>query len=90
MQPDPVAAALAKWQAARSEQVEIEDQLEQARNGPRSRVVALLASVERLEIRAALLLAHAVKVRLACEDGWLDSETLTSTRMGLDDDLRER
>jgi hypothetical protein len=91
MQPDPAVAALANWQAARSEQLDVECQLDHARrDGPHSRFVELLVSLEQVVIRAALLLAHAVKVRRACEDGWLDSERLTSTRMGLEGDLRER
>lgn len=91
MQPDPAAAALANWNAARSEQLEVERQLEHARkHGPRARLAELLAVLDKLEVQSALLLAHAVKVRLACGDGWPDSENVTSTRMGLPDDLRQR
>jgi GAF domain-containing protein len=89
MQPDPAAAALAIWQAARAEQIDVERQLEHVRrHGPHAKLAELLVLLEKVEVRAALLLAHAVKVRLACDDG--NSDHLTSTLMGLPSDLRER
>jgi GAF domain-containing protein len=89
MQPDSAAAALAIWQAARSEQIDVERQLERVRrHGPRAKLAELLVLLEKVEVRAALLLAHAVKVRLACDDG--NSDHLTSTLMGLPSDLRDR
>jgi GAF domain-containing protein len=89
MQPDQADAALAVWQAARAEQIEVERQLEDVRrHGPRAKLIELLVLLEKVEVRAALLLAHAVKVRLACEDG--NSDHTTSTLMGLPADLRDR
>jgi hypothetical protein len=89
MQSNPAATALAIWQAARSEQIDLERQLEGVRrHGPPARLAELLVLLEKLEVQAALLLAHAVKVRLASEDG--NSDHLTSTRMGLTSDLQDR
>jgi hypothetical protein len=91
MELDPAAAALVNWQAARSEQIRVELQLEHVRRlGPPARLAELLVLLDKVEIRAALLLAHAIRVKLACDEGWLDTDPLTSTRMGLEDDLRER
>jgi hypothetical protein len=89
MQPDQADAALAVWQAARAEQIDVERRLEHVRrHGPRAKLAELLVLLEKVEVRAALLLAHAVKVRLACEDG--NSDHLTSTLMGLPSDLRDK
>jgi hypothetical protein len=89
MQTEQADAALAIWQAARAEQIDVERQLGHVRrHGPHAKLVELLVLLEKIEVRAALLLAHAVKVRLACEDG--NSDHLTSTLMGLPSDLRDR
>jgi hypothetical protein len=91
MQPDPAAAALANWHAARSEQLELERQLEHVRkHGPSAKLAELMGVRDKLEIQSALLLAHAVKVRLTVGEEWLDSENVTSTRMGLPDYLHQR
>jgi hypothetical protein len=71
--------------------VEVERQLEHVRkHGPRAKLAELMAVLDELEIQSALLLARAVTVRLACGDGWPDSENVTSTRMGLPGDLHQR
>jgi hypothetical protein len=83
MKPDPAAAALATWRVARCEQMDAECRIEHVRqHGPRSKLIELLALHQQLEIRAALLLAQAVKAGLVSSDDRSKNEKLTSTRLG--------